>query len=167
MKPMVLALGALLALPASAQVFKCAVNGSTVYQARPCGATGGTGQEVKLYVSPGAAPVAPASTPPAEKPAPARPAPEPVPMPPPPPQKSGLELEADACLEWYRPMLRDPRSAYYRNPTREANVVTVTIYATNGFGGYVTKLAACEIKSGQIDEGWTKMHAERLKWGGP
>lgn len=145
-----------------AQVFKCSANGATVYQARPCEATGARGQELRIQVAPGA-PAAPAP----EKPTP-RPAPEPVaaPVPPPPPapSRSWAELAGDACMEWYRPMLRDPRSAYYRNPSIEKDVVTLDIYATNGFGGYVSKAAACEIKNGAVDEGWTKIHAQRLKW---
>ncbi len=155
--------GILLAGPAAAQVFKCTVEGATVYQALPCAAAGGTGQAVKLHVAPAAAPVAPAAT---AKPIPAPPKAEPSPTPaaPPAPQKPWLEAEADACLAWYRPKLRDPRSAYYRNPTLEARVLTLTIHATNAFGGYLTQSAACEMKGGEVDDGWTKIHAERLGW---
>lgn len=160
---LVMALGG----PATAQVFKCTVEGATVYQARPCATAGGTGQEVKLHVAPAAPAAAPATPPPAAKPAPPPPAAEPTPSPgattiasP----KPWLEAEADACLAWYRPKLRDPRSAYHRNPTKDGRVLTLTLHATNAFGGYLTKSAACEMKGGEVDDGWTKIHAERLGW---
>lgn len=153
--------------PAAAQVFKCSVDGATVYQARPCATAGGTGQEVKLHVAPAAPPAALVTPLPTAKPATPAPAAEPTPSPgattiaPP---KPWLEAEADACLAWYRPRLRDPRSAYHRNPTKDGRVLTLTLYATNAFGGYLTKSAACEMKGGEVDDGWTKIHAERLGW---
>lgn len=161
------ALATALGGPAAAQVFKCTVEGATVYQARPCATAGGTGQEVKLHVAPAAPSAAPATPSPAPKPASAAPAVEPTPSPgattiaPP---KPWLEAEADACLAWYRPKLRDPRSAYHRNPTKDGRVLTLTLHATNAFGGYLTKSAACEMKGGEVDDGWTKIHAERLGW---
>lgn len=159
-------LGGALAGPAAAQVFKCTVDGATVYQARPCATAGGTGQEVKLHVAPVATPAAPATPPPAAKPAatPEQPAPSPTQAMPSAPQKTQLEAEAEACLDWYRPKLRDPRSAYYRNPTKDRSVLTITVYGTSGRGGYLSQSAACEIKGGSVDDGWTKIHAERLGW---
>ena len=68
------------------------------------------------------------------------------------------------CLDWYRPMLRDPRSAYFTDPSKEGRVLTLVVKATNGFGGYVSKAAACEIKGGSIDHDWTKIHAQRKGW---
>jgi hypothetical protein len=76
-------------------------------------------------------------------------------------EKSPLEKEADTCLAWYKPMLRDPAGAYYSAPSKEGRVVSMTVHATNGYGGYVTKAAACEIVNGRIDEDWTKIQAQR------
>jgi hypothetical protein len=152
----------LIAGATQAQVFKCQANGNTVYQSRPCADTGGTGQQIKLHTSREEA----TAKAPAAVTAP-QPAPAPLPQPaaqPPVPQRDYIEVMADMCLDWYRPRLRDPRGAYYRNPRVEKDVVNITIYGTNGFGGFATKEAACEIKAGGVDEGWTKIHAERLKW---
>lgn len=155
---------ALLSAPVFGQVYKCTVNGATAYQSQPCAGAGtGPTQPIKLHVSKEiAAPFVPASSPPV--PAATQPAQPPATPPPIAPSKSWVELEGDACMEWYRPRLRDPRSAYYRDPQKEKSVITITIYATNGLGGFVSKDAACEIKSGEVDSGWTKYHADRLKW---
>lgn len=79
------------------------------------------------------------------------------------PVKSLLEREADMCLAWYRPLLRDPHGAYYTNPAKEKRVFSMDLHATNGYGGYVVKRAACEIHNGNLNQAWTKNHA---KWGG-
>ena len=67
------------------------------------------------------------------------------------PSKSALEQEADMCLAWYKPKLRDPADAYYTNVSKEKRVLAMTIHATNGYGGYVTKQAGCEIHNGQLN----------------
>lgn len=67
------------------------------------------------------------------------------------------------CLAWYKPLLRDPMGAYYTEARRERRVVHITVHGTNGYGGYVTKPAACEIYAGKLNEAWTKNHA---RWGG-
>ena len=77
--------------------------------------------------------------------------------------KSLLEKEADMCLAWYRPLLRDPHGAYYTNLAKEKRVFSMDLHATNGYGGYVIKRAACEIHNGNLNPAWTKNHA---KWGG-
>ncbi len=82
------------------------------------------------------------------------------------PAKSPLVQEADACLDWYRPKLRDPAGAYYSEPAKDGRVVFVTVHATNGYGGYVTKDAACEFYNGRLDGDWTKIHAKRRGWSG-
>lgn len=79
------------------------------------------------------------------------------------PAKSLLEREADMCLAWYRPLLRDPHGAYYTNLAKEKRVFSMDLHATNGYGGYVVKRAACEIHNGNLNQAWTKNHA---KWGG-
>jgi hypothetical protein len=78
--------------------------------------------------------------------------------------KTDVEAAADRCLDWYRPRLRDPRGAYHRDAVLDKGVLRLTIYATNRFGGYVSKAAACEVKRGEVDASWTRIHAERLSW---
>ena len=68
------------------------------------------------------------------------------------------------CLAWHRPLLRDPAGAYYTEPTKEGRVLSITVHATNGYGGYVTSRAACEIYLGKLNESWTKIHAKRGGW---
>jgi hypothetical protein len=79
-------------------------------------------------------------------------------------QKSDLELQADRCLDWYRPLLRDPRGAYTSGSASEKGVLSLTIHATNAHGGYVPLPAACEFRNGVLDEGWTQIHAKRHGW---
>ena len=78
--------------------------------------------------------------------------------------QSPLASEAGMCLEWYRPRLRDPAGAYYTEPSKQGRVLSITVHATNGYGGYVTKRAACEIHNGKLNLAWTKTHAERGDW---
>ena len=86
------------------------------------------------------------------------------PQPPVSPMRTQMEIEADMCLAWYKPLLRDPQGAYYTHAGKDNRVVTITIHSTNGYGGYVTKSASCEIYSGTLDDGWTKKHAKRGGW---
>ena len=144
---------------------KCTIDGQVVFQDAACPGKGET-----LVVRPasgrGAATQVAA---PAEPQPPATEATQPT-MPPPPsapaaqgPTRSPLEVEADMCLAWYRPLLRDPRGAYYSNISKEKRVFSMDLHATNGYGGYVIKRAACEIYNGKLNDAWTKNHA---KWGG-
>lgn len=153
---------------AMAQVYRCTVNGQPTYQQAPCETAGGTGVQVRIKAPPlssGTPPARPASVAAAPPAASAASAPAAPPTAPPrAPVKSDLERYADACLDWYRPRLRDPAGAYHRGAALDRGVLTLTLYATNGFGGYVDKRAACEVKDGKIDDGWTKIHAKRLGW---
>jgi hypothetical protein len=84
---------------------------------------------------------------------------------PPAPATSPIDGLAEACLNWYRPMLRDPRGAYWRDASIDKlDVLRLAIHATNGFGGYVAKAAACEVRAGRIDDGWTRTQATRMGW---
>ena len=67
-------------------------------------------------------------------------------------------------MAWYKPKLRDPAGAYYSEPSKDGRVVSITVHATNGYGGYTTKGASCEIYNGQLDTEWTKIHAKRGGW---
>lgn len=80
------------------------------------------------------------------------------------PSKAPLEQEADMCMAWYKPLLRDPAGAYYTVVSKERRVLSITVHATNGYGGYTTKVAACEIYNGQLNPAWTKTHAQRGGW---
>ncbi|ALT78925.1 hypothetical protein AT984_18750 [Paucibacter sp. KCTC 42545] len=96
-------------------------------------------------------------------------APAPAVQPPAPAQsiRSPLEQEAEICLNWYRPSLRDPAGAYFTTLSKEGRVLKMMIHATNGYGGYVKQEGVCEFKYGSIDEGWTKIHAKRAGWSTP
>lgn len=80
------------------------------------------------------------------------------------PAKSPLAQEADECLDWYKPKLRDPAGAYYSEAAKDGRVVSITVHATNGYGGYVKKDAACEFYNSRLDADWTKIHASRRGW---
>ena len=158
---------ALLAAPAWA-VHKCTgTDGKVTFQDAPC-----VGKGEKMDVRPASGPTravvnaAPTQTPPAPpvsaqaalpalavQPAPAAAA-----------THSPLAREADMCLAWHRPLLRDPAGAYYTEPTKEDRVLSITVHETNGYGGYVTSRAACEIYLGKLNESWTKIHAKRGGW---
>ena len=151
---------------ASAQVYKCPdASGRTVIQQIPC--AGGKAIDVRPASGRASAPTPVAS---GAAPAPVAAAPAPVPAQAPVHQaqvtqvKSPLEKDAEMCLNWYRPRLKDPVSAYYTNPSKDGRVVSLTIHARNSFGGVVTNQAKCEINAGRLDNDWTKIHAERLKW---
>lgn len=150
-----------LSLPASA-IQKCVQpDGKVVFQDVPC--TSGPGETIKVRPTSGLGQPTPAREPVRT----ALPAPAPVEAPAPAPVAaravSPLEAEAEMCLDWYRELLRDPAGAYYRNPRKEKRVLSMEIHATNGFGGYVIKTAACEIHNGKLNSAYTKNHA---RWGG-
>jgi hypothetical protein len=81
--------------------------------------------------------------------------------------KTGLEPEGDMCLEYLKPLLKDPGSPYYRNLQKDGTVLSMELFAKNTLGGYTSKPAACEIKNGRLDDGWTKIHLKRLGWAIP
>jgi len=119
--------------------------------ARPASLSGNTGAKASPPPSPTAAPAAP--TPPA-----------PLAQQPRSEEPTPLQVESAACLAWYRPALRDPAGAYLTGPSKEGRVVSITVHATNGYGGYVTRPAACEFINGRLDQDWTKIHAKRAGW---
>lgn len=146
-------------------------DGRVVYQDAACDVSS-QGQSVRVFAGQGEPATAP--RPAAEQPAPQR---DPKPQPTSAPRQSGggaasLGPRNDAsdddlvaqCLDWYRPRLKNPGGAYARIASRVGSVLTITIYATNSFGGYIPKEAACEVKNGRIDHDWTKIQAERAGW---
>ena len=156
-------------MPAMAQVYRCPdASGRTVIQQMPCAG----GKAIDVRPASGHAPVqAPASQ---AKPAASAPTlaatPQSAPTPPPQPvaagtQQSPLDREAAMCLDWYRPMLYNPKGAYLTKPSKEGRVVKMTLHGTNVYGGVVTKEASCEILNGKLDNDWTQIHADRLGWG--
>lgn len=157
----------LLAAPVMAQIYKCPdASGRTVIQQVPC--LGGQQMDVRPASGRGStsAPTTAPAPAPAAPPVAAAPAAAAAPPTPPaaPPVKDALTRDADTCFAWYRPDLLDPRGAYYTEPARDKRVVSLTLHATNRMGGVVTKRVACEIVNGKLDEDWTKIHAERVKW---
>lgn len=161
--PMILAAAA----PAWA-INKCTgADGKVTFQDAPCAGNGGQidvrpASGPARAVVPAAAPLPPpavASAAASPPPAPATPAqPEPA------PGKSLLTRQADECLAWYRPKLRDPASAYYSAPSKDGRTLTMTIHATNGYGGFVTTSGVCEFNGGKLDQGWTEIYAKRAGW---
>lgn len=164
MKKTALLAAALLAASPAWAINKCTgADGKLVFQDAPCA---GKGEAIDVRPASGhsARAPSPVSTPaPAQATAPA-PAAPPVPAPAA-PVKSAVELQADQCLAWYKPLLRDPASAYYSSPKFEdKRVLRMTLHATNGFGGVVTRMAACEFDNGKFSDDWTKIQARRLEW---
>ncbi len=135
-------------------------DGKVSYQDAPCT---GKGEKFEAHpisvVAPAAVPIPSAQT---------NPTPSAVLVPPPAPTvappSSPLERESDVCLAWYKPKLRNPAGAYYTEPSKEGRVLSITIHATNGYGGYVIRRGSCEIHNGKLDSDWTKIHATRQGW---
>ena len=157
----------MVALLASSQAWainKCmGADGKVSYQEQPCQ---GQGAELKIRQqgSPIAAPttekkpVAPSEVP--VRAAAVAPSAQPVRA-----QKSELETQADQCLAYYKPKLRDPSGAYHSEAAMDGSVLSIKMHATNGFGGYVTRQVKCEFKqNGDLDADWTKIHAQRIGW---
>ncbi len=138
-------------------------DGKTVFQDAPCA---GKGERIEVRPASGnfSQPAVPAAT--SVAPPPVQTAASPVlPTQKAAPSKSALEVQADQCLAWYKPLLRDPANAYYTEPKFEdKRVLRMTLHATNGFGGFVTKQAACEFDNGKFSADWTKIQAKRLDW---
>lgn len=59
---------------------------------------------------------------------------------------SDLKAAADACLDRYRRDLRDPRGAYWSGAVLRGGTLTMTLHATNGYGGYVAKEVSCDLR---------------------
>lgn len=159
----VIFLSILIFAPQAWAAHKCTgPDGKVSYQDAPC-----SGQGEKFEVRPISviAPTSAQANPtPNLAPAPPQPSVVPPPVSPPVAQPSPLTREADTCLAWYKPKLRDPAGAYYTAPSKEGRVLSITIHATNGYGGYVTQNASCEIHNGKLDTDWTKIHAARQGW---
>ncbi|WP_295951730.1 hypothetical protein [Rhodoferax sp.] len=80
------------------------------------------------------------------------------------PAASPLDGEAQMCLNFIKPMLKDPGSPYVQDVRKEGTVLSMSLYAKNTYGGYTSKAASCEIKNSQLDVGWTNIHLKRLGW---
>lgn len=140
-------------------VYKC---GNT-YSQTPCAADA---KEMSVKVSPPSSTPLPKPPPTATTPV----APTPVAQQAPPTvptstQKPELQIKADKCLAYYRPLLRDPAGAYYTDADLDGRTITIKLHATNGFGGYITRVSSCEFdKNDELDRDWTKIHAQRGGW---
>ena len=159
-------IASLLTAPAWA-VNKCTgADGKVTFQDAPCA---GNGEQIDVRPASGparaAAPAAtPAATPKVSAPTPPPAAPVVPVSPAPVATKSPIEREADECLAWYRPKLRDPAGAYYTAPSKDRRTLSITIHATNGYGGYVTQRASCDFTNGKFDASWTKIRAKDGGW---
>ena len=163
--PLILAIALALSTHAHA-VNKCTgPDGKVAFQDAPCSRAG---EAISIKPASGNDPVAPPAPKTAASPSVAQPAPVPAvtqAAAPAAPFRSQLDVDSDTCLAWYKPLLRDPKGAYYSNAKRENRVVSLDLHGTNGYGGYVIKEAACEIHGGKLNEAWTKTHAKRRGWG--
>lgn len=155
-------------LKAAWAVNKCTgADGKVSFQDAPCA---GNGEQIDVRPASGPArAAAPAATPQPPIPKVSAPVPPPaapaVPVQPAPvATKSPIEREADECLAWYRPKLRDPAGAYYTAPSKDRRTLSITIHATNGYGGYVTQRASCDFINGKFDASWTKIRAKDGGW---
>ena len=159
------ALAAMLVAAPAWAINKCTgADGKVSYQEQPCAGQGG---EIKIRQQGNAGPAMQAERKPAAPPvAPAQAAPTTAPAPQPAQaQKNELDLQADQCLAYYKPKLRDPSGAYATEPRLDKTLLTMKVHATNGFGGYVTRQVSCEFKqNGDLDTDWTKIHAQRIGW---
>lgn len=137
-------------------------DGKVSFQDAPCA---GKGEHIDARPASGPAhATAPAATPQPPTPKISAPAPPPATPAAPVATKSPIEREADECLAWYRPKLRDPAGAYYTEPSKDIHTLSMTIHATNGYGGYVTKRASCDFINGKFDASWTKIRAKDGGW---
>jgi len=152
-----------LALPLPAEAInKCTgADGKVSFQDAPCA---GKGEKIDVRPASGNAPL---PAPRAAEPAPAVAAPTPAApaAPPAAPARSALDTMADQCLAWYKPLLRDPANAYYTDQRMDdKRLLRMSLHATNGFGGFVVRQAACEFDNGKFSADWTKIQAKRLEW---
>ena len=80
------------------------------------------------------------------------------------PEPTRIEDEAERCLKLYALMLRDPKSAYWSAPEKRFYILTMTVHATNAFGGFVQKTARCWVENGQIDSAHSLVFAREDGW---
>lgn len=168
-KPVFFLAATLVSIAPAWAINKCTgPDGKTVFQDAPCA---GKGEKIEVKPASGSAVAAPAPalppmaiTPsaggvPVSAPLAAAPAAPSMPA------KTQLETQADTCLAWYRPLLRDPASAYYSEPKFEdKRVMRMTLHAKNGYGGVQVLQAVCEFENGKFSESWTKLQAKRIGW---
>ena len=86
---------------------------------------------------------------------------------------SVYEREARLCLDWYKKQLQLPPDTQFLDYTKDRRVLTITIPVRvsvfNHLGtalteSIVNKQASCEVHSGLLDDGWTRIHAQRGGW---
>lgn len=163
--------GALAASP-TVPIHKCREGDRYIYQQEAChgeGVTGTmvapdiTGELVPLPVPPprparsASAAVAAAS----EAPPAAAPAVPKLPV----PADPRLERLADACLAWYKPLVREPETASRSSPRKEGGTLFMLVNSADGRGGFASRAAACEFGAdGSLDARATEVHAQRRGW---
>jgi hypothetical protein len=170
MKHAAVAAALLLSASYSWAIQKCTgKDGKVIYQETPC-EQAAQSQSVRVFAGQGETPARPVPAKPAAVAEVAPPAAAPTR-----PQATGAaslgpqtttsdDDVVEQCLNWYRPRLKNPAGAYAGGVSRRGSVLSLTVYGTNSFGGYVAKEAACEVKNGRIDHDWTRIHAQRAGW---
>lgn len=162
-------------LPAKGQasVMKCVGGGKTWYQDVACPpATAGT----KMHglggtTTPSTAQII-AADPSPENTVAAAPAKESAPAASATPAKGVVPTDAQLCLSWYQREIALARGANYLTSSRQGRVLTVKVSMTNvvtningaRLDSVTEKSASCEILSGKLDDGWTRIHAQRGGW---
>jgi hypothetical protein len=159
----------------AATIYRCTVNGRTVYQQSACASA----EQEAARLEPGAAPNAVKATATASAPVatPAAAASVPTSNPSPgtaPATVAGslgptatpgqLDAEAARCLAYLKPLLRDPTSATVSAPQRDGRVLRLTVNANDGRGRMQQRDAACEFVNGRVDDSWTQIQLKRLGW---
>lgn len=157
------------AAPAGVPIHKCQVGDRQVYQQDPCHGAGVSGTVLAPDATGTLVPQSLALPPPARRAAASAPAPAAA-APAAPlilrPQDERLERQADACLAWYRPMLKQALSARRTTlPKQEGGTVFLKIDVSDGLGGFDSKVAACEFDpAGRLDPARTTAHAQQRGW---
>jgi hypothetical protein len=80
---------------------------------------------------------------------------------------AAVPTEADTCLAYLRPLLRDPTSGRILSSKRDGRVLQVQLQAADARGRLHTREAACEFVNGRVDDGWSRIQLERLGWFAP
>ncbi len=160
------------------QVYKCSINGKFVYQQVPCENSSIKDNQVKIQTTPhiekstssnnqnaGDANTKSKSEITKDKDKVSEP-PKKIDAQPSEPEMPDTNIYVEQCFNWYRKLLRDPRGAYTSKVSNNngSGTLLMTIHATNGFGGYVVKEAACEFRDGHINDPWTKDYAKEFGW---
>lgn len=161
---LVLAAAAGPGLAQTTTVNRCEEGGRVVFQQAACPPGVPASQ---VLVPP--ANVTPAPARPAASAAAAQPASAPAPALPPraaPAMPEGSPEQA-ACLDYLKPLLRDPASGRILSAEKDGRVLRVKLQAADARARPQIRDAACEFVNGRVDDGWSRIQLKRLGWFAP